>query len=378
MNTHSRWRAAAAVLPLILMSACGSDSDDITATGDAEAVSRAETSVEAASTPFDTIPVTAPLSGSVAGKTIVYAEPSFPVAKVIGAKLQEAATALGMNLETVNIGATPDTVATGMDEVVRKNPDAVIVVGFDPNTFWAKQAQSLADAGVPTVGLGYIACDEVRSPCEDGEAGSTLSLVATPESEAFGQLQADKIIVDSGGKASAVYFGDPQLGNSPIIEKAFTERLEDCTGCTVDSVELSAADIGTEVPSQIVSYLQANPDVDYMSLQFGDFAIGVPQALKAAGLDTKIVTQASSPAQFEDLEAGGAQIADIPVPYGYMSYVAVDSIARFILGDEVTKAEADLPLFVMTQDNMDLSDGGYWPGVQGYQQQFEALWSQSK
>ncbi len=141
-------------------------------------------------------------------------------------------------------------------------------------------------------------------------------------------------------------------------------------------MDLSAADIGTTVPSQIVSYLQSHPEVKYISLQFGDFAIGVPQALKAAGLtDVKITSQASSKAQYDDIEAGGSQFADIPVPFPYLSYVAVDSAARLILGQEVTAEQAATPLSVMEKDNLDLSDGGYWPGVEGYKAQFEELWS---
>jgi ribose transport system substrate-binding protein len=379
MTNPRRWAAVAVLVPLLSLSACGGDdASPQSASGDTAAVEAAEAEVSAASKPFTQIPVSEPISGSVAGKTIVFAEPSFPVAKIIGADLEKAAEALGMNVERVNIGATPDTVATGMDEVVRAKPDAVVVVAFDPQTFWSKQAQELADAGVPTVGLGYIACDEVRDPCEVGEAGSSLALVATPEAEAFGKLQAAEIIAHSGGSAKAVYFGDPQLGNSPIIAKAFTDRMKECADCTVDSVDLSAADIGTKVPSQVVSYLQAHPDVKYVSLQFGDFAIGLPQALKAAGLgDVKITSQASSAAQFDDILADGAQIADIPVPYGYLSYVAADSIARLLVGQELTEEQVAMPLMVMGKDNLDVSDDGYWPGVQGYEDQFKALWSKT-
>lgn len=377
MTIRRPWVMAGACLPLTLMGACAGGAADNKSGGggDAAAVSAAEAEVEEASKPFTEIPFTEPIAGSVAGKTIVFAEPSFPVAKTIGARVEEAADLLGMKVDRVNIGATPDTVSAGMDEIVRAQPDAVVVVGFDPQTFWSKQQQALSDAGIPTIGLGYIACDDVRESCDDGELGSSLALVAVPESEAFGRLQAAKMIADSDGTANAAYFGDPQLGNSPIIEAAFTDRMNECTGCSVDSVDVSVADVGTSLPGQIVSYLQAHPDVDHVSLQFGDFAIGLPQALKAAGLDdVKVTTQASSAAQFDDIEAGGAQIADIPVAYGYMSYVAVDSIARLLSGQKIDPEQVDQPMMVMTRENLDLADGGYWPGVQGYRGQFEELW----
>jgi hypothetical protein len=89
--------------------------------------------------------VTEPLSGSVKGKTIIFAEPSFPIAKTIGAALDQAAGTLGMtDHQTGEHRATPDTVSAGMDQVVRDKPDAVTIVAFDPNTFWKTQAKKMA------------------------------------------------------------------------------------------------------------------------------------------------------------------------------------------------------------------------------------------
>lgn len=380
MANNKRVKAVAAAIPLLFVLAGCAGGAAPAATegsgGSSDAVAAAEKEVAAAQETLTEILTAEPLSGSVEGKTLAFAAASFPVAEPIGAALEEAATTLGMKFTKVDIGATPDTVAAGMNQIVQDKPDAVVVLAFDPNTFWKSQAKELEAAGIPTVGLGYIACDSIRIECEGDDVGSSLSLVSTPESEAFGKLEAAAIIAESGGTANAVYFGDPQLGNSAIIAKSFTERIEECPDCTAETVDLSAADIGTTAPSQIVSYLQSHPEVKYVSLQFGDFAIGVPQALKAAGLtDVKIISQASSKAQYDDISAGGSQFADIPVPFPYLSYVAVDSVARLLLDQEITAEQVATPLIVMDKENLDLSDGGYWPGVEGYKAQFEELWS---
>ncbi|ALJ21619.1 sugar ABC transporter substrate-binding protein [Microbacterium sp. No. 7] len=392
MAITRRTAALAAALPLaLLLGACAAtgDAGDTAGTtqtapaesgdaggGDATAaVAAAQAEVDAVSTAPDQIFVTEPLSGSVAGKKLIYAEPALPIGAIIGDRIAEAAGEIGFDLARVDIGADPAAIATGMDEIVRLQPDAVIVTAFDPGTFWKSQAEQLEAAGVPTILIGGIACDDILADCGSGDVGVSLALVAGAVSEQMGKILAAKVIVDAGGEANGVYFGDPTLGNSPYLSKGFVDRLAECSTCSGRNQDVSGADAGQALPGQIVSFLQANPDVNYAMLQYGDFAIGVPQALQAAGMsDFHFVTQGSSPAQYDDIKAGGSQIADVPVPLGYIGYLAVDSAARFILGDEVTAAQVEQPMVLFTKDFLDTSDDGFWPGVEGYRDQFKALW----
>ncbi len=66
-----------------------------------------------------------------------------------------------------------------------------------------------------------------------------------------------------------------------------------CPDCKLSVKEINPADAGTKLPSQIVTELQREPDVNYIVPAWSDGAIGVPQALKSAGLTDKVkmVTQ---------------------------------------------------------------------------------------
>lgn len=341
------------------------------------AVAAAQAAVDAAAAIRTQIYVTEPLGGSVTGKKLVYAEPAIPIGAIVGDKIEEAAKAIGFGFRRVNIGADPAAIAAGMDQIMALSPDAVIVTAFDPASTWKSQALKLKAKNIATVLIGGIACDNILAMCKADEVGVSLSLVGAAAAEAMGSLQAAKVIVDAKGKANAVYFGDAMLGNSPYLEKGFVNRLKECSGCSARSQQMPSASIQSgAAASQIVSFLQANPEVNYASLQYGDFATGVPTALKAAGLNSfRFTTQASGPAQHDDIKAGGSQIADVPVPLGYLGYLAVDSAARFVVGGKVTAGQVQQPMTLFTKDFIDTSDNGFWPGIAGYRDQFKALWA---
>lgn len=388
MTRARRAAALAAALSFtMLLGACrpaatGSDSTAAASDGKvsaetAAAIAAAKAEVAAVSAVRTRIYVTEPLGASVAGKKLVYAEPAIPIGAIVGDKLEEAAKVIGFGFSRVSIGADPASIAAGMDQIAALAPDAVIVTAFDPASTWKTQALKLKARNIPTILIGGIACDDILSACQPDEVGVSLALVGGAAAVEMGRLQAAKVIVDSNGKANAAYFGDEMLGNSRFLEKGFVDRVKECPGCKARAQQLPSAGIQSgAAASQIVSFLQANPEVNYASLQYGDFATGVPTALKAAGLTGfHFVTQASGPAQYDDIKAGGSQIADVPVPLGYLGYLAVDSAARFVVGRKVTAEQVRQPMTVFTRDFIDVSDGGFWPGVEGYRDQFTLLWN---
>jgi ribose transport system substrate-binding protein len=378
MITIRRFAATAIVTVLAAtVTACGAGPDkaDYQVTdADRTFVEEASAALDAASSTPEDLPVDTPLEGDVSGKDLLYLEPAIPTAKLIGDRINEATEALGMEVRRLNIGVTPDTVSAGLTEAVRLKPDAIVIVAFGPE-FYAKQAKQLADMDIPVIGIGFNGCDTLRIECMTGEVPIAVNVFGRPDALVAGKLMADKVVVDSEGLASVAYFGAPDLSFDAPIRKGFVDELEKCNGCDLDAVDVTVQSIGTELPAQIVSYLQAHPDVKYVGLQYGDFAIGVPQALKAAGLtDVKLVTQSSSAAQFKDIEAGGSQIVDIPAAYGYLAYLSVDAAARVLSGQEIDPAQVHQPPRVMVKGSLDDSDDGYYPGVAGYQDQFLALW----
>ena len=42
------------------------------------------------------------------------------------------------------------------------------------------------------------------------------------------------------------------------------------------------------MPAKVIAYLQAHPETDYVWGAFGNLTLGVPQAIKTAGLSEKV------------------------------------------------------------------------------------------
>ncbi len=71
------------------------------------------------------------------------------------------------------------------------------------------------------------------------------------------------------------------------------------------------------------------------------------------------------------------QVADFGLPYGLLAYRGLDAIARALAGDDIKQAAGALPRQLLEKTTVDDSDGGYWPGVTGYVDQFRKLWGVS-
>lgn len=382
-NRTARWAIGMMCVAALPLSACGSGSGSSTDAARTAAsadpvVAAAKAQVAKYSGEPTAIGVTTPLEVKPTGKRIDYMEAALPVAKLVGDKLDAAAKQLGFTVKRINVGGTPDTIAKGWNEAVQDKPDAVLAIAFGPELY-PKQAKALAAAHIPIVGFGFHSCDTIRTPCAPGEVGIAANTFGDPEAAKYGALMADVIISDSDGKANTAYFGVPDFSFNKPLYDAFKAEYDKCAGCKLATQDVQIQDLGTNLPKQVVSYLQSHPDVRYLVPQYGDLLTGVPEAMKAAGItNVKIVTQSSSPASFTDMKSKGAQIADGSTPYGYLAYLSADIAARLISGQEVPAAQAAPPYRITLQSTVDDADSGYWPGVKGYQQQFSALWNRGR
>jgi ABC-type sugar transport system substrate-binding protein len=131
-----------------------------------------------------------------------------------------------------------------------------------------------------------------------------------------------------------------------------------------------------QFPSQVVSDLQANPDVNYIAMASGQMMSGVPQVLSAAGLTSKvkIITKAGTNLNFELLKAGTYQQADIGFSMDMYAWGAVDAVARILAGQG-----NNLPTYdateILTPSNINFNPAttNSW-SIQGYQAMFKKSW----
>jgi ribose transport system substrate-binding protein len=209
-----------------------------------------------------------------------------------------------------------------------------------PNSFIKDQLAKLKQLGIPAVASGTAEKpnDVMRAVVANGA-----------QHNVSGELIGDSIIVDAKGAAKAVFVSDPTLEFLDPERVGLKKQLT-AAGGSVDYLKISAGEIGKAVPTQITSYLQSHSDVKYVVFPNADFGLGLPQALKAAGLSTKIASFAPNPADLKDIKEGKQWIS-VAVEVDASGYRAIDIMARILEG---SKFDA-LPVGyhrVLTKDNV--------------------------
>jgi ribose transport system substrate-binding protein len=270
------------------------------------------------------------------GKTIDFL--GCPVASCLEIQdaAQAAAAAVGWKIKVFNGGLTPATIISAMDEIVQTPNDGVLAIGILPNSAIQSQLNSLKSKNIP-----YVA---VASASPIG-GGMIANFSSTPEIAKSGKVMADWIVADSKAHAKIAYFWDPSLTQHLAAKNAFTSEISAlCPRCSVDVQSTSfSTGIGTADPPQIVSYLQRNPNINYLVVGIGDATAGVPQALAAAGLanQVKIVTRLADTINFKAIQSGTETMGVTEETYE-VGWRMIDVLARTMEGMSI--ADSTTPI----------------------------------
>ncbi len=360
------------------VAACGGSSDSSTskpaASKDAggSGVATAQSELAPVVKYPDSVGVSAPLKRSPSGKTVDYMECGVTECKVIGDLLEQGAKPLGMRINRVSAGNTPESIARAFDQAVQDKPDGVVASGVS-KALYAKQLTQLKQLGIPVVSMGTA-----DLPGNDGLAQVLLGGNSYLNA---GKYAADWAITDSKGSAKVLLVTAPVFDfNKPLAQSFQATMKRNCPGCDVHVMGVSPDDIGKGVPGQIVSYLQQKPDTDYVITSFGSLMIGVPQAIGAAGLQGKVnlFTVAPSQADFQNAKAG-LEKGNLASSKQYLGWITADQIARAMTGQNPAKVVEDgkLPwwhIFHGPDEKWDVKVEPDWPYFNGFQDQFKKLW----
>jgi ABC-type sugar transport system substrate-binding protein len=286
---------------------------------------------------------------------------------------------------------------------------AAKALGWDPTVFTYNSAtpgqavQQAIDAGYKYIATTSITLSTITPQVQEAKAkgialfgaytsdtpeGATNGLYGVAQNAGgdvkIGSLMADWLIANSDGKANVVYVDIPLY---PSLvgqgQGAATEFGKLCPGCTFATLPVSVTQLGAgQVPSAIVSYLQAHPSVNYLYLSFQDLDAGVYAALHTAGLTSrvKIVGTEAQATQLHEMVNGQETMWSI-LPEPYVMWEVVDWMARQSEGVLTPAALAaddtgvafivDTPKAAQAQL---AANGGNWPGPVNYQSEFERLW----
>jgi ABC-type sugar transport system substrate-binding protein len=370
-------RALTAIVPvasLLALAACGTGTTEATDPTQAGAPgSPGLTAARAALATYSerpaTISVTEPVGKAIPkGKKIDFILCGVQSCKDLADFFTEAAEELGWQVKQIATQGTPESVQAAYEQAVRDKPDAVVASGF-PRAVYAKQLARLKAAGIPVI----------QSNADD-VAGDGIALLKNgPDDVGIqGQMLASWVVSNSGAKANTVYFDLPAYTILKPVKDSFAANYKEwCAGCVLDNVDVPITAVGKDMPDRVVSYLRSHPKVTHVVFSLGLLNVGVPAALKTAGVTGKhIVVNVGDAQNYQYIQSGLTDGA-MALNSHETAWLQADALARHFTGRSMAvDRKAALPNMLVTKDNLPSADGDF-PIVEDYEKQFKALWGLS-
>lgn len=356
----------------IALAACGDDEEgDSTGGGGAKQSDTANVEAPPTSPPTE-IAVADPLPKKPpTGKEMIWLQCEFPACARTPEGIKAGTKALGWKLRTITFKAADP--AAGLQQAVNEKPDYIAITGI-PTPLIKNELAAAAEAGIPV-----LSCGTTDLPAEGEYAMQCGGSLATAA-----EYLARWMINDSGGKANVAAVTITQYATlnteTDWMKKNFSEL---CPDCSYDQLDVTVEDAGSGgIPNKVVAFLQSHPDVNYVFVTLGDLAIGLPEALKGAGLDDKVkIVGAVENAAVTQGVASGDFAAWTTEPLKYMGMVLVDGAARLSVGEELTSEYSEQtytnPTYVVDSPeaaNALKSTDHAWDGPEGFIDQFTQLW----
>jgi len=298
------------------------------------------------------------------GKTINFITCAVAVCTEVGAGVKAAAQTLGWTVKVIPNDSTPAGYQQAWDQIAQTPGDGV--VNSDPVVPYTSITSLLDKANVPVV----------SSTSPNPVGGHLVAVVAgTAAIKLEGTVDADWVIQDARKPIKSVFVYDPSIASLRSALPGYQEAMKkNCPACSTAVLKVSAGQIGPVLAQQVVSYLQANPDVKYAAFGLGDLAIGVPAAIKAAGLQdqVKITTRGLDVPNYGDVQDGGIAAGFTSEAYE-AGWRAVDKLAREFAGVSLGDV---YPLGVIREVTKSTlpSDLTVPYSIPGYQAAFEKAW----
>lgn len=374
---------------LLALTACGgsSESTDTTVAATTDTVAAGESAADIAAARVakylqtnSTLNIGDAPSAAPTGKTVFYLECGVGVCAEIKVGVEAAAKALGWTFKTTAHQDTPESVSAAFDAAIAAKPDVVFWSG-DPREWISAQLETLASMKIPVIAWS------LPEAYEPGDVVAA-NILSADDYYFYGVLMADYAVANSKNK-DIRFVGLPVFPVLSLVQQGFNDELAKiCPECKVETQEIAIADIGANLPGQIVSALQADKNLDFIVYAFGGMMYGVPDALDAAGLidQAKAVSQAGGPMNFDFIAKGRHQMGEVALASELLGWRAVDMAVSLLSGGSVSKAPASesiegrpdiglngLPLQILQADTIK-DPTKAWPGIEGFQDQFLARW----
>ena len=381
MKMQAPWQlvVAASAAASLVLTACGGDSSDDDSGGGGSGgagvdVAAAQEAIEPLTQPPTEFPVTEPLAElPPPGTTAAFLDIGTPTPAKVYEQLRQAGEVLGIEVQRVQTGRSPQEINAAMNSLVESRPDIVIDLAIDPALF-SPQLEALQEQGAVFIPESIVNAEEFGfddSQVSVGAAGATDS----------GRVLASAVLAETNGEATELaYYRVPELPFTPLILEGVEERLaEQCPDCELRVVDISITEVGSTASRTVVSDLQANPETDAFIVSVDELQIGLPAAMDVAGLDVPGMGIAPTEVNLQQV-ADGQQLGALASDPRMLAWMAMDQALRTLAGQEYDYSEFYTKMHpalfqVITEDNVPSDIEAGYIAFDDYKEQFTKLWT---
>ncbi len=285
----------------------------------------------------------------------------------IGKAVQEAAAAIGWEVNVYDGQGSPQGNTNAMNQAITSGPAAIVLGGLDP-TEQASTIKTATDAGLPVVGW--------HAGILTGPGNGMFTNVSTDPLK-VAQIAAAYAVADSDGTAGVALFTDGQYELAVTKARAMEAYVKAVPGCSVLSFQDSPiATADQRMPGLVSNLLQQNGDeLGYLMAINGNYFNGAAQALRDAGRSPdgppkNVAAGDGDAAEFQRIRSDNYQSATVAEPIGLPGWQLVDEVNRALAGEKPSGFIAAPGLII--KDNV--PDGDVFDPDSGYRDVYTKIW----
>lgn len=260
-----------------------------------------------------------------------------------------------------------------MQRAAAQHLDGVVLVGIDVNVISAAVHQAV-NAGVKVTCIF----------CHSGAQWKGKVYDIGPNLPQAGHIAALRAVATFGNKLKLVDFNDPATDAVFTRHAAVAATMKQaCPSCSYNTITIPGADVTKPGPPEWDAYLESHPQgqVNYVIGEFDELGNAITKTDQSSSR-TEIKIGGYGLAGAIPYIQNGQQDSIVVYPYGYMGWVAADTLARLKAGAPLPSGTDALPQMLLTHNNIGIvannTNGGHYIAPPGdWQGAFKKVWGQS-
>lgn len=338
------------------------------------------------------MPVSTPVKVPDGQMTFVFFQCLQIICKQVGDELEKASDTLGAKFIRLAVQDTPASVQQAAITALQANPTAVFD-GADPTEWFAAQLEEMNRREIPVIAWSL--------PGGFKASGLAANLLPSDSNYFTGMQMADWVASHAGAGSHSLLLNVPDYPVLATMAEGYHDEMKKvCPTCEVQTANFTIQDvISGNVASTVVAEIQRDPKIEYVVGTFGGLiSQQLAQAVKAAGFtNVRAISQAGTSANYQLIQQGDFQEADLAVSGGFLAYRALDAALRVLAGQDAAADASYAPELAKVDGHPDVLTGGVpqqwvtkdqipsgtindasfdeiWSPAKDYRAEFEKLW----